>query len=312
MLSTIDFLITLKCNYSCPYCDQGSNKEKYISDSDETVDSFISLISKKEFKNWGVVQLVGGEPTIHNRFFDLAENIVRTGNKLQICTNFSKNMDFWRKLIKLAQNNLHRLQISFHPSQINDIDEFIKKIIEFNKLKNTNTIFIVSACLTEETFSDIKYLKKELMVHNIEVQLQHQRTTSQEYIKYPDELDKYIQNNETIGYIDFSRKMKSFGLKCHSGINFFVIEPDGEAHRCHTYNGIIHSMGNIKDNTFSTYNNVMPCLADKCTCTLAAQCGMIKFNEKNTLLAKIYSISNTKKINVYIKKLLRKFIGLKN
>lgn len=308
IINTIDFAITMKCNYKCPYCDQGADKKKYEAASDEVVDAFIRLLRTEQFKNWGIIQLVGGEPTIHKRFWDLVNVIVETGNKFQICTNFSQNSEFYEKLIKLSGDKFHRMQISFHPSQIRDIDEFITKIFKFNKNKHKDTIFIISSVLTEENFEQIKYLKSKLDEKKLKIELQHQRTTEQKFVQYPQELDSFIKRESNVDFLDFSKEINPFGLKCHTGINFFTLCTDGSANRCYGNSGFLTSLGNIKNGTFSTYKHVMPCLSEQCTCTLPAQCGMIDFENKNIIFSKFLRKIKSKKV----KKIIRYLIGLKN
>ncbi len=306
MIKLIDFLITAKCNYHCEYCDQGTDKRKYPQASDAVIDSFISLLKTSFFKNWGIVQLVGGEPTIHPRFIEVVQSIVETENKFQICTNFSKSTEFFLDLIKMAGENFYRMQISFHPSQIKDIDEFIDKSITFYKAKNNDTKFIISSVLTEQDFEKIKYLDKKLSDNGLILDLQHERTEDGFFIKYSEELDDYISNHKKVDCANFSEKINPYGIECFTGINFFAIDALGNCKRCYGDNNYLSRLGNITDGTFNPYNMPIPCLSQKCTCTLPAQCGMINFKKKDVNLAdSLKNITNQKDQGE-----VRKYLGL--
>ncbi len=302
----IDFLITAKCNYHCEYCDQGTDKSKYPQANDEVIEAFIGLLKTLNFKNWGIIQLVGGEPTIHPRVVEVVKVIVETGNKFQICTNFSRNIEFFLDLIKATGENFYRMQISFHPSQIKDIDEFIDKTIAFNNAKNKDTKLIISAVLTEQDFEKIKYLDEKLNSYNLTLDLQHQRTEDGFYIQYSEALDNFINHHKKVDCANFSEKVNPYGIECLTGIDFFAIDAFGNCKRCYGDNNYLSKLGNIVDGTFNPYNTPIPCLSQKCTCTLPAQCGMINFCKKNLNLAKsLQTITATED-----QREIRKYLGL--
>ena len=58
--------------------------------------------------------------------------------------------------------NLVELFVSYHNSQIKDVEEFKKKVVEFNAYKPAPTIFSVASVLSDENYSDLKKLSEFL------------------------------------------------------------------------------------------------------------------------------------------------------
>jgi len=114
--------VSTQCNFACSYCyaikqygDQWGkildfNKQKLIIKS-------ISLSTLPVFLGF-----LGGEPTIHPRFYELYELTVQAISKhkkgrLYITTNGSKNLDFFKKI--KYYNNVYFLW-SFHPEYVHN------------------------------------------------------------------------------------------------------------------------------------------------------------------------------------------------
>lgn len=281
----IDFAITGKCNYKCPYCDQGPFKQNNKSADDEICDKLIDFIIN--YPKTVILQLVGGEPTIHPRFMDIAKKTAESGNYLQTCTNFSNPVEFWEELVSILKDKLCRLQVSFHPTQIKNKDEFIDKIIKFEKIKHPNTEFIVSCVLTEDNYSDIIQLREALKDTKISFELQHERDPYGNYTKYNEKLKKLLEESPHVKGLDAISNKSSYGIKCSAGANFITISPQGEIRRCYGEANCLYHMGNIKSKFF-IYKRSIPCMCKHCTCNLPFTHGCLNFNKKMYFL-QIYS-----------------------
>lgn len=300
----IDFVITLKCNYRCPYCDQGTNKDNYISASDEVVDAFIDYLktTPKKYR----IHIVGGEPTIHPRFMDVIEGIIKYGHTFEIGSNFSLPLKFWKKVVDSAGENLTIVQVSYHPTQIKDKKAFCDKVIEFSKMKNPKTRFFISAVLNEENYDEIVHFQQLTEGHNIELELQHERDLKGNFVQYNDKLSKFLENNTHIDGMDLLKENNLYGTICTTGINFFSIGPDGNIIRCYGDQSRLTSLGNIKD-FCGEYKFPMPCFSEKCTCTLPYQYGCIHTEKKNMPLANVLKFaSKHRKLSNLLKKIMLK------
>jgi MoaA/NifB/PqqE/SkfB family radical SAM enzyme len=68
----MNIMLTNHCNLNCKYCfahDSIDNKNKKEV-SFENFKYYISFIKKNKYKK---LNLIGGEPTLHTKFFDLLE-----------------------------------------------------------------------------------------------------------------------------------------------------------------------------------------------------------------------------------------------
>ena len=70
----IDFIITQKCTYRCPYCSQSKNQCNDLNNaSKETIESFYKFLDtlEKDFE----ITITGGEAILHPEFYSIIETI---------------------------------------------------------------------------------------------------------------------------------------------------------------------------------------------------------------------------------------------
>lgn len=118
-LCTIDFVLTLRCNFSCPYCFQNENKSDLKKEvASKVLSSFFRKIGRQKAKNVKI-NFFGGEPLLN---IEILEYIVKRARAFckrkkikvlfQICTNgsifnqrivtlFSKNKDLSDVLVTI-------------------------------------------------------------------------------------------------------------------------------------------------------------------------------------------------------------------
>ena len=242
---------------------------------------------------------------MHRRFLELVKVAVDNGHYIQTCTNFSKPLDFWDKFVSMAKDRLCKLQISYHPTQIKDKDEFISKIKNITKALSKNTEFILSAVLSDENYDDIIRLQKELKGTAIELELQHLRELDGSYVKYSPKLQNLLESCAKVEGLDKVSNNKSFGILCSTGKNFFTIGITGDIGRCYRMNDLYH-LGNITEKLY-LYKTKLPCIAKQCNCTLPYTHGCLDFSHKMPLFAKF--LLKFAKYN-FIKRLLQKKVAL--
>jgi len=152
---SLEWIITEQCNYNCPYCCfEGTGGHC----SDETIDAVFKLISNLE-EEW-LVKLVGGEPTIHPRFFDMCSAITGAGHKLCMTTNFSPSLAKLEKLISICGDRLQYITASMHLDQLRNRGDFIEKAQRFNSIKNSSTNFTVTSVITEDNFEKMEEIER--------------------------------------------------------------------------------------------------------------------------------------------------------
>lgn len=86
----VNLLITMKCNRSCEYCfatekiHQYKNSSKPIEISLENVSVVIDFLKRS---NCSVIQLAGGEPTIHPKFLEIMQLLLANGFQVNLLSN---------------------------------------------------------------------------------------------------------------------------------------------------------------------------------------------------------------------------------
>ncbi len=275
---SFEWKMTSKCNYKCPYCCQGirdSNKTNGRHCSDEVADAVLKLAEGLP-GSW-FIKLIGGEPLIYPRFFEMCEKFVSSGHELSTTTNFSLPYNQFQKLIDICGEKLISLTASLHLGQLKSVDEFVDKAVVFNSKKSASTSFIVTSVMMEEDFQNLKAIEQRLTKRGVTFRYQVLKTRGK-YFKYKAEVEKYI-NEKLCLNIETIRDKNFFGTLCHTGELFFRIGINGDVFRCFNDQSCYY-LGNISKGTFKRFAKARPCMAKRCTCTSPANRNMICYGEK--------------------------------
>jgi len=255
----IDFIITQKCTYSCEYCSQSKAQNKIKSCSTkETINNFLKLLD--EIPCDYEITITGGEAVLHKDFFNLIKKIKEKNFKLSLITNFSFEIDTYKKIFELLDESLNSYSISFHLDEIKNFDKTIEKLNEFIKLKNKNTkinFLIPIYKINQEKDEKIQKIIRIANKNEINFDFQHIRILNK-HIKYSEKETKYINKK---------KQEKSFAKLCNAGYLSAVIYEDGNAYRCYSSRFLkTNYLGNINDDDFALNNGAKPCTQKYCTC----------------------------------------------
>lgn len=293
MKKNIDFLITQKCNYRCPYCSQSKGYVKSLEEADDKViSSFLKFISglPRDFE----ITISGGEPLLHKQFLYLIEEINRLGFKVSVVSNFSFSIEEYKKIKNILGENLSELFVSMHFSQITNTDEFLSKAIEFNQYKGSSK-FTVASVLTDENCQELKKAAKFFKENDINFELQHMRIKNS-FVQYNANAEEFIK---TFPISKIKEISGTYGKMCSAGKDFLVVYQNGETYRCYSSRfNKIHSLGNVK-NKIKLYDSKIPCLNGKCTCPKPIINGLIDYNLQSTPKAVLLSFYNALYIPYY-------------
>lgn len=284
----VDFLITQKCNYRCEYCSQSKKFYKNTAHSnDDTINAFLKFI--KTLEPGFEITISGGEPLCHPRFFDVVQEIKNYNLKLSVISNFSHPIKDYKKIVDIMGENLAELFVSYHSSQVKDIKEFRKKIVEFNSYKPVGTSFCVGSVLSDENYPILKGMAEFLKENKIKFCLQHMRIKNS-YVQYKKEAAEFLAENAKI---EPGRVLNTFSKMCYAGYKFLLIYENGDAYRCYSSRfNKAHSLGNIKDKNFKMFNCPVPCVNTKCTCPKPISFNMLDLKHSNMSLALLYALKN--------------------
>lgn len=284
----VDFLITQKCNYRCEYCSQSKKFYKNtLHSNDETIEAFLKFIKTLD-KNFEIT-ISGGEPLCHPRFFEVIKEIKNQDLKLSVISNFSYPVSEYKKIADIMGENFSELFVSFHYSQVKDVEEFKNKVAEFKNYKSANTNFSVGAVLSDENCKTLKKMADFLKNEGVNFCLQHMRIKNS-YVEYGEDAAKFLKDNAAV---EPGRILNTYSKMCLAGCKFLLIYENGEAYRCYSSRfNRAHHLGNIKDKNFKMFNSAMPCLNSKCTCPKPINFNMLDLKHSNLSLALLLSAKN--------------------
>jgi len=104
---SISWRIATICNYNCSYC--GDPKIKPFKDY-EGFFNFVEDVKKKYPDKEVILQLLGGEVTIWNKFVEFLTKCNEKSIKISVITNGSPSVEWWKKNI----DKMTYVLISYH------------------------------------------------------------------------------------------------------------------------------------------------------------------------------------------------------
>ena len=271
----IDFIITQKCTYKCPYCSQSKAQSCKYNEADiETIDSFYKFLDSLD-KSYEIT-ITGGEAILHPNFFEIIEQTKKRGFKINLISNLSFKIETYIKIFELLEDSLNYFDISFHLNQIQDFNKTLEKAEIFlkNKPENTKTTFFIPLYLIDKK-SEQKIDKLIKLAKKYDIQYSFQK------IRF---LDKY-KKSQNEKYISHHKKEQTFGYYCHAGSKSAVIYENGNAYRCYSSRfSKSNFLGNIKDKNFKLNQYANVCTNKTCTCPKPKAYNQIT-NDKNYKIA---------------------------
>ena len=127
----IEWECILDCNYKCSYCVNSRNSALaepiYFEKDKEKVFRFLDLLKEKYIED--ELFVFGGEPFLHPFLDEIISYMNNINLKFIIQTNFS----VYNNIKKCLKENF-QVQVSVHPTEIKDIDSYIKNIDELQHI----------------------------------------------------------------------------------------------------------------------------------------------------------------------------------
>jgi radical SAM protein with 4Fe4S-binding SPASM domain len=124
-------ILTELCNRSCEHCFNSNFRRKGMMD----VDIFIRYMKENsQYLRGQQLKVMGGEPTLHPRFVDVIDEAFRHFGDIRIFTNGSTMSEISKepKMIKTHFAGVVKYLINgytFEPEKFNEYKEFVRKII---------------------------------------------------------------------------------------------------------------------------------------------------------------------------------------
>jgi sulfatase maturation enzyme AslB (radical SAM superfamily) len=122
------------CNQHCTYCPSALNLGAYANSpsfpNDSEIDLFLDklITIQQQTQKRLVVNISGGEPTLHNKFSNIIERLHDSATII-VTTNGARSVGWWQTLPKQP----HLVILSLHPEYYNSKKLKINQLCEFLK-----------------------------------------------------------------------------------------------------------------------------------------------------------------------------------
>lgn len=243
----IRYTVSYACNFNCKDCYQ---ETKRLQNKYRVSKELINNISKKindlieSVPNDGkpiTLYPEGGEISLWNLTDDILKNITTkrlTG--IKIVSNFSADIDWYKKLVNYCEtNNLQlRILLSYHHNQM-PLDLFKSKILELNKIYSPKVLVVVDNENYKDHTDILEFLKNNNIrfnlnfkrygkpaseeVHNFILSYMGNSDQSKTFTVYFDDESTLKCNGETLRLKGF---FKPAGYYCDNNKNYDIL-PDG-------------------------------------------------------------------------------------
>jgi organic radical activating enzyme len=158
-----DILITTNCNFNCYFC----KNQKLIDNinSEISIKNFKTILKWHKQQNLNQIVLTGGEPTVHNNFGKIINELKQYGMKARLSTNliFSEN------ILNKIKNDVF-FEISIHYFKENCKNKNFEKNLRTLK-KNYNNIVLRYIINKNNDFSILSFAKKN-KIKTIDISIQ--------------------------------------------------------------------------------------------------------------------------------------------
>lgn len=267
--------LTTVCNNKCKYCYARADKQNWglIMSNDYIYSNLFPNLLKlsndlKNNKKYLDIVLLGGEPTLHPLFSEIVNFLIVNDCRISITSNGSfpyKN---------ISPNKSIRWAYTFHPSQVDDIDSWIDKIIiGKDNWWEVAISPLIDCCDDIEEYSRKVYsIIKICNENDIKVQPTFQfnpylegntHIDMNKVIQYYSYLEKefpiYEYNNEYINDYNILKDKKNYIKNCTCINNNVQLTVKGILRQCCTNK-------ELKWDDLINLNTIIKCPLNECTC----------------------------------------------
>jgi MoaA/NifB/PqqE/SkfB family radical SAM enzyme len=162
------------CNQSCSYCNEGFGTDETRPKSsffknDKQTQSYLNVLKRLKIKSLGKyeVDLLGGEPTLHDNLFKIIQTLNTYDNcvEISLITNLKKNISYYETLNKKDCSKL-LICPSVHMEYYNE--SIIEKIIKINEFEHVRIIPIIMIHDNKKYYQKNKELITRLIQEGID------------------------------------------------------------------------------------------------------------------------------------------------
>ena len=240
--SYIEVYLSLKCNFSCPYCINeytGVDRNKEELSAKDWCDGLNKLETAVP------ITFGGGEPTLHKEFYELLNGLNPT-HKIDMLSNGTFNVDKFisnttPSMFTKKEDDYKAIRFSYHPKSTNQ-DRVIATASKLQEAGYSIGIFGLN--------------HPENLVYNIKMTEKCRKAGVYFFIR--DFLGYY--NDRLYGYYKYHNALNGNRKKCQCRTQELLMGADGSIYRCHRdlYEGK-SKIGHISDADLKINDTFRPC-----------------------------------------------------
>lgn len=220
------------CQFDCSYCYY----KPFQSNTNYSPLGKIVLTKLKQIEDHFVINLIGGEPSLHPDFIEIINELTMINNlkEIRIVTNFVKPTSFWNKINK---SDKIKITASYHPEYPNK--DFAEKLSQLSSNYRTDTAFLITndrsyLQQSKEVFNSIYMLAKSTG-HTINpIRLHSKEGSNTAYQKYDNDIEDFIAACESS--IKELEHKETASITIKSG-TFKITKPEFMANNYHALKG---------------------------------------------------------------------------
>jgi MoaA/NifB/PqqE/SkfB family radical SAM enzyme len=271
---TIEWQVAGACNYDCSYCIQsrryrrGRPEARHLA---AAIDCFAALPGTWEIK------MSGGEAFAHPLFLDQVVPALssRTPHRISVLTNFSSSREELSRFAELTRGRLAVFSASLH-LEYADAVEFADKAAWFVALLAPEVRFVVNQVVLPGREDLAERGKAAVEARGLRWFPQLYKEKGR-VAAFPDEQRLLPLIGTRPGPREANVAPSYRGLRCWAGVDYFVVDKDGEAWSCRTAKRHREGyLGNVYAGTLARLAAPSACIYDVCPCTVPANRGIVE------------------------------------
>lgn len=271
---TLEWQVAGACNYDCSYCIQSPRYRRGRPDIDQlqrAIDFFAALPGVWEIK------MSGGEAFAHPAFLEVAVPglVARTPHRLSVLTNFSANRAELARFRELVGQRLAVFSASLHLEHV-AVADFLDKAAWFMADLPSGARFVINQVVLPGREAEALACRRAAEARGLTWFPQLYKVKGG-VADYPDAAALRAVIGEAPGPREANLAPSYRGRRCWSGVDYAVIDKDGEVWSCRTAkrHGAGH-LGNAYAGTARLRADPRACPWEICPCTVPANRGMIE------------------------------------
>lgn len=283
---TIEWQVAGACNYDCSYCIQSPRYRRGRPKADQLAQA---LAFFADLSGVWEIKCSGGEAFAHPLFMaQVVPGLMdQTPHRISVLTNLSADRGTLMRFAHMTRGRLAVLSASLHTEHV-DPDAFGDKLAWLADQLEPDAAVVVNqvvlpgqeaaalACRQAIEARGLRWFPQLYKVKRAKAERQP-GTDPMVVADYPDEAALRTVIGTAPGPRQANTAPSYHGLRCWAGVDYLVIDKDGEAWSCRTAKRHGEGrLGNAFDGTLRRKPGAMRCPYYLCPCSVPANRGMIE------------------------------------